>query len=87
MRVRKKPVEVEAIQWTGTNTEEIRDFFGVDNQKDYQILSTPHSPPEILICTLEGIYRASINDFIIRGVRGEYYPCKPDIFYDTYDIL
>lgn len=87
MRVRKKPVVVEAVQWTGDNQEDIIDFFGIGSQDTYQILSSPHNPPEILIYTLEGVLIASINDFIIRGVRGEYYPCKPDIFYETYDLL
>ena len=71
---RKKPVVIEAIQWDG-NQEEIYDFLGGVEFRD----------GELYIQTLEGQMHASKGDFIIKGIRGEFYPCKPDIFEKTYD--
>ena len=77
MKFRKKPVTVEAIQWTGTNMDEIGKFMdGV------HWAIADHDP---VIPTLEGDMRVSLNDWIIKGVKGEFYPCKPDIFAATYD--
>ena len=76
-KYRKKPVEVEALQWTGDNEKELYDFVG---DKYY---FTPFG--ELKIETLEGDMKASVNDYIIKGVNGEYYPCKPDIFEKIYD--
>lgn len=75
----KKPVQVQAIQWTGDNYEEIIDFVGS--------ASFPYSfdDGEIIIETLEGAVAARRGDWIIRGVNGEFYPCKPDIFEKTYE--
>lgn len=75
MRVRKKPVEVEAVQWTGENLEEIREFCGDKLQFVFS---------SIYINTLEGSHRVSLGDYVIKGVKGEFYPCKPDIFETTY---
>ena len=74
----KKPVTIEAIQWTGDNEEEILDFC---NGKS----TFAAADKEIVINTLEGTMHASKGDFIIKGVHGEYYPCKPDIFAETYE--
>jgi hypothetical protein len=80
---KKKPVVIEAMQWTGKNAAEIDDFIGNGDAGDYF-----HTPgKKIGIHTLEGIMYASIGDFIIKGVNGEFYPCKPDIFEKTYDKL
>lgn len=73
----KKPVEVQAIQWTGDNYEEIQEFVGKDG--------CVRSGDTLLVYTLEGDHHASIGDWIIRGIKGEFYPCKPDIFEKTYD--
>lgn len=74
---RKKPVTIEALEWTGTNQDELYQFV------------PPHLRREeadgLTIITLEGDHRANIGDFIIKGVKGEFYPCKPDIFALTYD--
>lgn len=78
MKYRKKPVVIEAIKWTGTNVEEICAFIGKDV---YHWLVSG----ELYIETLEGTHHASIGDYIIKGVQGEFYPCKPDIFEQTYD--
>ena len=77
MKYRKKPVVIEAVQWTGYNFEEIGAFIGG--------LHYPVETRGILIHTLEGDMVANINDFIIKGINGEFYPCKPDIFEKTYE--
>lgn len=78
MKVRKKPVEVEAVQWTGENLEEIREVCGDKLQFVFS---------SIYINTLEGSHRVSLNDYIIKGVKGEFYPCKPDIFEMIYEKI
>ena len=79
----KKPVEIEAVQWTGDNYDEIAAFVGIKNISiDQKMLDEEIG--ELYIHTLEGAMHASVNDFIIKGVKGEFYPCKPDIFYETY---
>ena len=77
-KYRKKPVEIEAIQWAGDNYKEICDFVGKD-------LETSVVNNGLIIETLEGNHLALVNDFIIKGVQGEFYPCKPDIFESTYE--
>lgn len=75
----KKPVEVEAIQFTGDNIEKnIKPFLG---KSKYTINNN-----SIIISTLEGDMKCSKNDYIIKGVNGEFYPCKPDIFEKTYEF-
>lgn len=74
----KKPVIVEAVQWKGDNLDELCRL------GDFKLHYTL-SDGLLGIYTLEGIMWASVGDFIIMGVRGEFYPCKPGIFYDTYD--
>lgn len=76
MHYRKKPVMIEAIQFNGANYEEIREFIGKD---------TLCSTLSIVISTLEGDIVAQKGDYIIKGIQGEFYPCKPDIFADTYE--
>jgi len=79
-KYRKKPVTVEAVQWTENNLAQILAFTqGVAN---YEIKDNELS---IIIHTLEGDMRASKGDYIIRGVDGEYYPCKESIFLQTYE--
>lgn len=75
-KYRKKPVIIEAIQWNGKNLSEIDDFVGE---------SIANKGTTLIIHTLEGDMEASINDYIIKGVNGEFYPCKPDIFDKTYE--
>ena len=89
MKYRKKPVVIEAIQWTGLNFEEIKAFVGQDLIYDIYDAAwkVGMGIPEVTvkIKTLEGEMLASIGDFIIKGVDGEFYPCKPDIFQKTYE--
>ena len=86
---RKKPVNIAAIQWTGNNVEEVKAFFGEDAKKCSNLVDLNDQPIKgnLIIETLEGNHTASPGDFIIRGVKGEYYPCKPDIFEQTYEVV
>ncbi len=77
----KKPIKVQAVQWTGYNFDEIMDFVGIDSLN----LLGSFKNPDLVINTLEGDYHALVGDWIIRGINGEYYPCKPDIFEKTYE--
>lgn len=79
MKFRKKPVVIEAILWTGTNFDDVSDFV-----QDTEIAYAGNN--EVQIQTLEGVITAKAGDWIIRGVHGEYYPCKPDIFEKTYEL-
>lgn len=87
MKFKKKPVTIDAIQFTGEdNLKEVLEF--AEKSQSVTIPSRkPGVSPTIFITipTLEGDMRASIGDWIIRGVQGEYYPCKPDIFEATYE--
>ena len=89
-KYRKKPVVVEAIQWTGSNLEEIRNFVGSDLIEEcVELFDIKRTLKEMLvdiaIDTLEGTMRVDYGDYIIKGVQGEFYPCKPDIFEQTYE--
>ena len=80
---RKKPVVIEAMQFT----QEMKDrvyHWASDIQGNVQP-SFDGGNPVLLIPTLEGEMKCSINDWIIKGVKGELYPCKPDIFAATYE--
>ena len=89
-KYRKKPVVVEAVRWTGSNLEEIRNFVGSDLIEEYvELFDIKRTLKEMLvdiaIDTLEGTMRVDYGDYIIKGVQGEFYPCKPDIFEQTYE--
>jgi hypothetical protein len=77
MKFKKKPVVIEAIQWNGKNLIEVNNF---SDEVAFDQLSG-----DLYVYTLEGAMKVSINDWIIRGIKGEIYPCKPDIFVATYD--
>ena len=79
----KKPVQVQTVQWTGDNDEEIKEFVG--KECDIIRVRTPGIKPDLIIHTLEGDHHALVGDYIIRGIKGEFYPCKPDIFEKTYE--
>lgn len=92
MKYRKKPVVIEAIKWKGDNLFEVISFTdGVPDLRsdiarnrweDYCDLVKEEG---FKIKTLEGWMNADIGDMIIKGVKGEFYPCKPDIFEQTYE--
>lgn len=81
MKYRKKPVVIDAIQWTGDNYAEIFEF---TEGKAYP--SEPHSDT-LIVSTLEGEVKAGKGCYIIRGVENEYYPCDAAIFNKTYEKL
>jgi hypothetical protein len=76
-KFRKKPVVIEAVQWSGSNWHEILDFAGSKNV----YVTGVH----LHVRTLEGDMSASPDDWIIRGVENEVYACKPGIFRATYE--
>jgi hypothetical protein len=83
---RKKPVEIEAKQFTGLDSYmDIVDWMKASGDTHALANEIRYSTPIMLIQTLEGTMSASPGDWIIRGVKGEFYPCKPDIFEATYD--
>jgi len=87
-KYRKKPVVVEAIQLTWANWSEVCEFANVGKLSDNQpegINLDGRSSLGLHIPTLEGLMVAQENDWIIKGVKGELYPCKPDIFEQTYE--
>ena len=78
-KYRKKPVVIDAVQWIGTNLGDVLNLLdsgdrkaGIENGK-------------VIIYTLEGVMTGDKGDWIIKGVKGECYPCKPDIFEQTYE--
>lgn len=78
----KKPLAVQAVQWTGDNTDEVVDFGGtVDGCNTISDIGKSY----LVVRTLEGNMAISIGDYVIRGTSGEYYPCKPDIFKRIYE--
>ena len=97
MRYRKKPVIVEALQWNGNNVIDIYNFLEDKNvETQYEVNSEGKNfyidfsrgqcvTGDLMIKTLEGTMKADIGDYIIKGVNGEFYPCKPDIFEKTYE--
>ena len=80
-RFRKLPVEISAMQFTGENHEDVITFI-----KDGRVCEV-YENGDLCIKTLEGDHRAKPGDWIICGVAGEFYPCKPDIFEATYEIV
>jgi hypothetical protein len=94
MKFRKKPVVIEAIELTGEhgNVRQVLEFMGQsvqlpcrladDRFEDYCSMVRTEG---LKIKTLEGIMTASLGDYIIQGVQGEFYPCKPAIFEATYE--
>ena len=89
MKYRKEPVVIEAVQWDGRNLGEIKEFVG--DSLIYEISDAAwkvgKGAPAVHmgIKTLEGTHICSKGDYIIKGVQGEFYPCKPDIFMQTYE--
>jgi hypothetical protein len=77
MKFRKKPVVVDAIQWTGDNLHDVEKFCPVIGRIENEYA--------LHIETLEGVMTARCGDWIVKGTRGEFYPVKPDIFEATYE--
>ena len=79
----KRPITIEAVQWTGDNRRDIWDFCSLA----YFNTEFETGKLKLMVRTLEGVMEASEGDYIIKGIQGEFYPCKPDIFKETYDEL
>lgn len=94
MKYRKKPVVIEAFQYDGDLINSKGEYYVPDwaviayrSQIMFYNSLDDNSPPcELFIRTLEGVHHVSVGDFIIQGVKGELYPCKPDIFEMTYEL-
>ncbi len=85
---RKKPVVIEALRWCGTNLKEVIDFTGLHPSADkwtWAEYEAVVAKDGFKIFTLEGAHMVSVGDYIIKGVKGEFYACKPDIFALTYE--
>ena len=98
MLVRNKPVTVEAMLYDGTSEQKMEVYRWVrDNtqgsydfhsaHKPYSVVTINPSDGTILIITPEGDMKVSHGDYVIRGVSGEFYPCKPEIFKSTYETV
>ena len=94
MKFRKKPVVIEAFQYDGDSKDRDGKYYVPDWAVKafkagtmYYIIprAKPSDTPELYIKTLEGNHHVSIGDYVIQGVNGELYPCKPDIFEKTYE--
>lgn len=81
-KFRKKPVVIDAFLYAGDPIDVARWMDSFPGKADFEVREG-----ELFIKTLEGEHHASKGDFIIRGVAGEYYPCKPDIFHETYEAV
>lgn len=90
-KYRKKPVVIEAVQWNGDNELELKEFVGenliIDLIREPLITENGIIPKwvELKIKTLEGTMDVSNGDYVIKGIKGEFYPCKPDIFESSYE--
>lgn len=83
MRYRKKPVEIEAMVFDGTFKS--ADRILVWSKSPDLMIRRVNNEEKFEIVTLEGVMSVSPGDYVIKGVNGEFYPCKPDIFKKTYD--
>jgi hypothetical protein len=84
MKFRKKPVIIDAWYWNGSTIADARIFQDINNLPPWRIGSR-NGMTGMIIPTLEGDHVAIKGDWILKGVAGEYYPCKPDIFKNTYE--
>lgn len=96
-KVTKRPVTVEAMRFAGTTADTHAVYKWIEDNTLGSFEPYTDPPPasgvsidpatgDMLIATLEGVHHARLGDWIIRGVQGEFYPCKPDIFEATYDV-
>jgi len=87
MKFRKKPIIIEAFQWTGREDQKEDPEWICNAIEIGNVWFKNNGTPDVLmmIKTLEGTMTASLGDYIIKGINNELYPCKPDIFEKTYD--
>lgn len=90
-RYKTKPCEIEAIQFTNASIDEVIEFTEGKAQLCHDLVYRINRPQSdgnyLLIETLEGLMKATQGDYIIRGLRGEFYPCKPDVFEKKYEEI
>lgn len=87
-KYRKKPVVIEALQFREGNFQEILNFsLGKAKRRIAYEGNTPIETDTIDISTLEGVMNATEGDYIIKGIEGEFYPCKPNIFENSYELV
>ena len=85
LRFRKKPVEIEAVRFRGSSTDIAHIQRWIDGGEYIAPGMRTADCKSMMIKTLEGLLKAQPGDWIIKGVHGEFYPCKPDIFEATYE--
>ena len=78
----KKQIKIEAVQWTGDNLIEVAEFLSTNRNQNFVI---DNGTKTIELETLEGTMIASDGDYLIKGITGEFYPCKPRIFEESYE--
>ena len=78
-KYKTKPCEIEAIQWTGKNEKEVLEFV---KNKHYVSFDG-----DLFLITLAGELKADFGDYIVKGLRGDFYPCKPDSFVKKYELI
>lgn len=86
MKAKKKPVVVDVMQYTNENARDLAKFIG-GGILEREALVDGKWQKSFYINTLEGTMTARVGDYIIKGVNGEFYPCKPDIFGKTYEVI
>jgi len=87
-KYRKLPVKIEAVQWINGKLSEVTPWISEALNKDpIEVGAIIRMGDDVFISTLEGEMKASDGDYILRGVKGEIYPCKPDIFKETYMLI
>ncbi len=86
-KFRKKPIVIETMVFETNNEVESPNMDAIVNwmNQGKDKMQAWHNGTNIFISTLEGEMRADVGDYIIRGIKGEFYPCKPDIFNNSYD--
>ncbi|PCF50112.1 hypothetical protein [Staphylococcus delphini] len=82
-KAKKKPVAIDFIQFTGIESAEAIEEWTYNNV----VYTVTNHKPKMKVRTLEGIMTAELGDYIVKGIKGEFYPVKPDIFKKTYEIL
>lgn len=87
MKYRKKPVVIDAMQYTQDTLHSVMTWIETFVEHNSEVLSYNEEANRFDCITLEGKLEISEGDFLIRGVKGEFYPCKPDIFHLTYDTV
>lgn len=84
-KARKKPVEIEFVEYT--NSTNIVDLYDWSNDQIELVFENDTLQKRLYVNTLEGDMLVNTGDYIIKGVNGEVYPCKPDIFHKTYELV